>query len=135
MPDPVWMYTVLVCDSTGTDHDRCGTWFCTGEPPNSDREEAFRAARTHQHARVLQHPEDHPHLQSLAFEHRTDGGPCAACPTGRGPCADTPAGPLFLCSTCLELLDNELQRSLAALNLPHTKPLLAPLSPATTSPP
>ncbi len=119
------MYTVLVCDSTDTDHDRCGTWFCTGEPPTIDREEAFRTAPAHQHARVLQHPEDHPHLQSLAFEHRTDGGPCA----------DTPAGPLFLRSTCLELLDSELQQTFANLTLPHTGTLLMQLSPVTTSPP
>lgn len=118
MPDPVWVYTVLVCERPSPDRDHCNDWFCTGEHPDGNREQAFASARTHDRARVLRHPEGYPRHQSLAFEHRAGGGPCAACSTGRGLCSTTPAGPLFLCSTCLELLDNELRSALVHLNLP-----------------
>jgi hypothetical protein len=115
--DPTWVYTVLACEQTDP-HDTCPEWRWTSEHPDGAAEEAFERARAFDHSRVLRHPEGYPMHKSLAYEHRTGGGPCAACTYGRGPCADTPAGPLFLCPRCLDVLDRELRHALIALGLP-----------------
>ncbi|MFB6884161.1 hypothetical protein ACFCY8_25365 [Streptomyces noursei] len=119
---PVWVHTVLICENTSTDHRDCTDWRFAGEHRDTDGKQAYATAREHPHARVTRHPEHYPLHRSLAFEHRADGGLCAACGIGRGPCNDTPAGPLFLCATCVNLLNNELRRSFIHLGLPDPGP-------------
>ncbi|MEU6331595.1 hypothetical protein ABZ851_30590 [Streptomyces sp. NPDC047049] len=120
--DPVWVHYVLVCESAGTDHEHCTDWRYAGEHRGTEGEQSYADARAHPHARVMRHPEHYPLHRTVAFEHRTGGGPCAACGTARGPCTDTPTGPLFLCETCLTLLENELRRSLTHFGLPDPGP-------------
>ncbi|MEV7885197.1 hypothetical protein ACWD3I_25265 [Streptomyces sp. NPDC002817] len=115
--DPIWVYTVLTCEQDSP-HDTCAEWRWTSEHPDGAAAEAYERARTFDHARVLRHVDGYPMHKSLAYEHRAGGGPCAACSDGRGPCADTPAGPLFLCPDCLSVLDRELRQGLIALGLP-----------------
>lgn len=86
----------------------------TGEHPDGARDHAFTDA----HARATHHPEGYPHHKDPAFEHQAGGGPCAAC----GPCTDTLAEPLFLCDTCLTLLDNELRHFLTRPGLSDRGP-------------
>ncbi|WP_019061407.1 hypothetical protein [Streptomyces prunicolor] len=130
--DPTWVYTVLACEQDSL-HQQCTEWRWTSEHPDGARGEAVANASALDHARVLRHPEGYPMHKSLAYEHRAGGGPCAACTDGRGPCADTPADPLFLCPNCLALLDHELRHALLSLGLPDPGPRLAYLAPETYS--
>ena len=116
--DPTWVYTILACEQQDP-HDNCArSGAGPVNTPTAPARTPSPAAGTFEHARVLRHPEGYPMHKTLAFEHRAGGGPCAACPDGRGPCADTPGGPLFLCPRCLAILDHELRQSLLALGLP-----------------
>ncbi|MFD3422070.1 hypothetical protein [Streptomyces decoyicus] len=128
-PEPVWIHFVLVCENADPGHEHCTDWRWAGEHRGTDGEQAYAVARAHPHARVLRHPEHYPLHRRVVFEHRTGGGPCVACDTGRGPCTDTPAGPLFLCDSCLALLDYELRRSCILFGLPDPGPQLQALSP------
>lgn len=108
---PIWIHTVFVCENTGPDHDRCTKWRFVSEHHGADSEPAYTTARNYMHARVIRHTAQSPVPRLLAFEHRTDGRPCAACQADRAPCTDTPTGTLFLCGSCLALLDIELRRA------------------------
>ncbi|MFD6294973.1 hypothetical protein ACFWFU_09230 [Streptomyces sp. NPDC060235] len=114
-PTTTWIYSVAVCGGA-VEHDRCSRWHIVSEHVDG-RDDALRSAVTHAHARVTRHAQGYPQAACLAFEHQEGGGPCAVCVNGRGPCAETPGGPLFLCADCTTVLDQALGRDMAQLGL------------------